>query len=217
MTDVIAALESKKQLTAEEQFELDVLRALRRARDRKSLVPELYPRVVKGYGPAWNVILVALATCEGGKADETLSRLREAEKMLRDVSSVRIQSMVFCDRADGFGNYRPRKSTTFARGEWALVYIEIADFKCQKRGNLWEYRLSCEAGLLDLAGRMAKQLKLKTKTGTFTSRSYVAKQFYPLHFQVPADIYAGEYVLRITVTDELKKQFVEERIKMQVK
>jgi len=217
LTDLIASLEDRKQLTSDEQFELDVLRALKASRDRKSLVPRLYPDAAKGYEPALNVMVLAMETCEEGKADETLARLREAEGMLLENSSVRIPSAVFCDEAKGFGIYTPRKTTTFARGEWALVYLEIVDFKCQKRGDLWEYRLSCEASLLDLAGRVAKQIELKTKTGTFTTRSYVSRQFYPLHFQVPADVYAGEYVLRVTVTDELKKQFVEERVKMQVR
>ena len=217
LADLIAGLQRKEQLTGQEQFELDVLRALPRSRDRKSLVPRLYTDVAKGYEPALNVMVLAMETCEEGKADETLARLREAEGMLRENSSIRIPSAVFCDEAKGFGIYTPRKTTTFTRGEWALVYLEIADFKCRKRGEHWEYQLSCEASLLDLAGRVAKTLKLRTKTGTFSTRSYVARQFYPLHFQVPADVYAGEYILRITVTDELKKQFVEQRVKMHIR
>jgi hypothetical protein len=215
VTGVIEALEARSDLSADEQFQLEVLRALAGSKDRATLVPQLYKGADKPLSPAWHTILTALDSCALGKADETLARLREAEEMLREVSSVRIQSAVFCDRIDGLGNYVPRKSTTFTRGEEALIYFEVADFKCAKKGEQWEYRLSVEAALLDTAGRVAA--KLKSENAAQAARSSLSSQFYSLKFAVPNDVYRGDYIVRITATDELKKQLAEESLKIEVK
>jgi hypothetical protein len=80
VSDVIASLETKGTLTPREQFELDVLHALTKSKDRRALVPMLWPNVEKGYSPAWFVMLNAMDTCAEGKPDETLARLSEAEE-----------------------------------------------------------------------------------------------------------------------------------------
>ena len=220
--DVIAALETKSDRTPSEQFQLDALKAVTAADDRKSLVAKLYGDVKRDYTATWHVVLAALDTCAAGKPDETLARLREAEGMLRPKTALLVGTPVFCtDRPgggaaiEGIGLYNPRKSTAFARGERALLYLEVADFEVRKKGANYEYRLSREASLLDLAGREAH--KFKKEGDVFTVRGQIERTFWPMMFRVPKDVYAGEYVLRVTVTDEFKKQFAEERIRMTVK
>ena len=224
VSDVIVALEEKSDLTAEERFELDVLKALKASRDRATLIRHLYPDMAAGYAPTWHVVVAALGTCAAGNADETLARLREAEANLVSKSSVRVESATFCTdpigggaAIEGIGMYHPRKSTTFKRGEKALLYLEVADFETRKRGDLYEYRLSREASLLDLAGREAHKFK---KVGdTFKVRTPVDRTFWPMMFRMPGarEIYAGDYILRLTVTDELKKQFAEERVRITIR
>jgi hypothetical protein len=218
ISDVIASLEARAGLlTQEEQFELSVLRALKKSRNRSGLLPELYPKVDRGYRPTWHVLTQALDSCATGNADETLARLREAEAMLVGMSSVRIESPVFCERIDRFGDYKPLKSASFKRGGQVLVYLEVADFEYRKKGALYEYHLSVDASLLPLDGRGEEKLDLNTKTGAFTTRSRIERQYYPLKFRVPEHLYAGDYVLRITITDQLKKQFTEERLEMKIR
>ncbi|HUU42403.1 MAG TPA: hypothetical protein VMX57_01400 [Planctomycetota bacterium] len=222
LRDVIGALENKSDRTPAEDFQLEALRAVAASEDRTSLMTRLYGDVRKEYRGIWHVMLSAMDTCAQGKPDETLARLREAEGMLLPRTALRVGSAVFCSdpptggaAIEGIGIYHPRPTTGFTRGEKVLLYLEVADFELRRKGTDFQYNLSREASLLDMAGREAH--KFKKEGDTFTVRSPVERTFWPMMFRVPNDVYAGEYVLRLTVTDEFKKQFAEERVRMTIR
>ena len=213
---VIAALEALPNKPPEQTFRLKALKALAGAKSEQELFARLYPvKDLKDCEQAWHDLVSALEACSRKQPDEALAELRDAERELVKTSSLRMSKPVFTRSILGLGNYEPAATSAFTRGRAVLVYFELADFVCRKKDNEWEYHLAREVVVMDLAGRTAATLANSDKT--YTSRSCQRDLFWPLSFNVPKDLYPGEYILRITVTDKLKNQVVEDKLPFEIR
>jgi hypothetical protein len=215
VADVVAAMEKRTDLTADEKFQLEVLKSLSTARDRKTLFAAIYPKTAKGRSPGCDALVAALDLCAEGKTEEAFAKVAEAQDAMRGVVPLRVSRPIFCEKILGFGNYEEKGAKTFSRGDPALVYLEVGDFACKKKDEGCQYQLAREATLLDMAGRTVATVE--KSDGTYTCKSWLRDLFWPLKFTVPNDIYRGEYVLKISVTDQFKHQIAEERVSFEVK
>jgi len=210
---LIVYLESRAPLNERQTRQLALLKAVRAGGDSESVLKA----VADGSADSTFKELIALTSAyRAGDPDNTMKKLRSVEEDLRRRSSVSIHSPVFCTTVTGFGNYEAVKNPVFIRGRPALIYFEIRDFVCREvKAGRFEYHLACQLTILDGAGRVAG--KVFNSDRAFFSKSHLRDCHWPITFAIPGDIYAGDYVLKLTVTDRLKNQVAEERFKLTVK
>lgn len=210
---LIVYLESRTPLNERQKRQLALLKAVRAGGDSASVLKA----VADGSADSTFKELVALTSdYRASDPDKTMKKLRSVEENLRRRSSVSIHSPVFCTTVTGFGNYEAVKRSVFMRGKPALVYFEVRDFVCKEvKAGRFEYHLACQLTILDGAGRVAG--KVFKSDRAFFAKSHLRDCHWPITFAIPGDIYAGDYVLKITVTDRLKNQVAEERVKLTLK
>lgn len=210
---LIAYLESRRPLNRTQKRQLALLEAVQAGGDSESVLKA----VADGSADSTFKELVGLTSAyRASDPDRTVEQLRRVENELRTRSSVSIHSPAFCTKVVGFGNYEPVKNHVFVRGRPALLYFEVRDFVCRPtKGGRYEYHLACQLTLLDRAGRTAG--KLFNSDRAFFARSRLRDCHWPITFMMPRDIFAGDYVLKITLTDRLKNQVAEERVALKVR
>ncbi len=85
-----------------------------------------------------------------------VEQLGGVEDRLRPRASLAIERMCFCRRIESFGVYEPLPDEPAYRpGQWALVYIELRNFTCERREGSGPFatRLVCSAEIRDRSGR----------------------------------------------------------------
>jgi hypothetical protein len=138
--------------------------------------------------------------------------LVEMADRLRSQGQLAIPTVAFCTQVDSFGVYRPMASTHFPAGREndLIVYNEAANFtSVQGNDTIWRTRLRQEMVLYTDTGLAVWPEKSNGATFLDQSRHRRHDFFISRLIRLPSSLAAGNYVLKIILTDEESNRVVE--------
>lgn len=138
------------------------------------------------------------------RAAATLDRLRAAEQFLQTSARLELKSLSFCDKIDGFGSYHPFENQVFRAGQEVLLYAEVRNFKTDVT-SAGRYRTSLKSTIEILkAGADGELIERRHFSATEDqSRSPRTDYFHSYKLDLPLHLTPGNYILRLTLEDEL--------------
>ncbi len=138
--------------------------------------------------------------------------LLEMADRLRSEAQLAIPTVAFCSEVSSYGVYRPMPSSRFPAGRDndLIVYCEAANFT-SVRGNdsLWRTRLQQQMVLYTDTGQSVWPDKPNSATFVDESRNRRHDFFISRRITLPPTLAAGNYVLKITLTDEESNRVTE--------
>jgi hypothetical protein len=138
--------------------------------------------------------------------------LVEMAERLRSQGQLAIPTVAFCTQVDSFGVYRPMASSRFLAGREndLIVYNEAANFtSVQGNDTIWRTRLKQEMVLYTDTGLAVWPEKSNGATFLDQSRHRRHDFFISRLIRLPSSLAAGNYVLKIILTDEESNRVVE--------
>jgi hypothetical protein len=138
--------------------------------------------------------------------------LVEMADRLRSQGQLAIPTVAFCTQVDSFGVYRPMASSRFFAGREndLIVYNEAANFtSVQGNDTIWRTRLKQEMVLYTDTGLAVWPEKSNGATFLDQSRHRRHDFFISRLIRLPSSLAAGNYVLKIILTDEESNRVVE--------
>jgi hypothetical protein len=137
----------------------------------------------------------------------TVAYLEAAAAALRPNAALRIARLCYCRPVQAptrFGVYHPIEGRhAFRPGEVVAVYVEIRNFTCDPKGDTYQIHLGSKVEVLDAAGHVARQFDFDDAPDT--SLSPRQDYCHVGRFLLPK-LPAGDYTLRLTVTDRPTKR-----------
>jgi len=180
--------------------------------------PEHATRVLDRIDPGNRDLLKALlplaarlgaADAKPTTADEVaamVAHLEAAAESLRPIAALRIARLCYCRPVQAptrFGVYQPLEGRhAFRPGEIVAFYVEMRNFTSEPKGDTYETHLGSKVELLDKAGYLAHRFDFNADDASHSPRQdycHVGRFLLP---KMPA----GDYTLRLTVTDRPTKR-----------
>jgi hypothetical protein len=162
-----------------------------------------------------------LGTADGkpASADEVaamVAHLEAAAASLRPNAALRIARLCYCrpvQAATRFGVYQPLEGRhAFRPGEVVAVYVELRNFTCEPKGDTFQTHLGSKVEVLDAGGRVAHRFDFDAADASLSPRQdycHVGRFLLP---KLPA----GDYTLRLTVTDRPTKREAQAELDLRV-
>ena len=139
------------------------------------------------------------------RAAATLRELRAAQRMLAKLSDLDVKQMTFCTDVHGFGQYQAFDSAEFKPEQKVLLYFEVDNFVSSKSKKGYETRLKGRYSIYNADGdRVANR---EYPSSHETCRNYRRDYFVRYMMSIPAHLEPGQYMLELTVEDEIAKKF----------
>jgi hypothetical protein len=138
---------------------------------------------------------------------------------LRSQGQLAIPTVAFCTRVDRFGVYQPMASSHFYAGREndMIVYNEAANFtSVEGNDGIWRTRLRQETVLYTDTGLAVWPEKSNSETFLDESRNRRHDFYIPRLVKLPSSLAAGNYVLKIILTDEESNRVAEASAPLQL-
>jgi hypothetical protein len=151
------------------------------------------------------------------QANPMLSRkiqpLLEMADRLRSQTELNIPTVALCTRVDSFGVYKPRSARFVAepdRDHEVILYCEVDNFtSIQNAQKMWETRLRQELVLYTDAGQRIWPDKPDLQLFVDQARNRRHDFFIPRKIALPSTLAVGNYLLKMTLTDEQSHRLAE--------
>lgn len=207
VNDRIARLESitaKTPNDVESQWQLRLL-YLVEGMDEQALTvpPELDSEAGKLIGHTMRALLALKHASRDpvAAADDAL----QAVESLRDVvamhAELQIPSVQFCSKVTSYGVYEPMEATfSQGRANRTIVYCELKNFTSSPDGEFFRTNLAQQIEIFDASGQ-SLWAKINDEIEDL-SRKPRNDFFLAQVIQLPTSLEAGDYILKITVTDK---------------
>jgi hypothetical protein len=132
-------------------------------------------------------------------------------------SSLNVPTLAICKSVTQFGAFDEFEKASFPAGKETptIVYCEIENFQSRQADpGRWETKLSYEAALYNSQSvdRSAPLWSKKPTTVVDECRNRRRDFFLADRFAVPANLPVGQYVLKVTVIDELANHVAEKSV-----
>ena len=163
----------------------------------------------------WTQYLWALANELDAPADQpdsdrlrrTTELLESAERHLRQAAPLAVSKACFCYRINSYGSYDCFDRSEFRAGQPVLVYAEVQNFRSDTgTDGLYRTRIRSLVEVVPAAeaGVLASPVDRREFPATEdASRSLRSDYFHSYRIDLPTQLPAGTYMLRLTITDEL--------------
>ena len=134
------------------------------------------------------------------QAAEVLEDLERVQTILKKEAPLELGAVRFCHEISTFGDYQPVEVNRFKSGEQAKLYAELRNFSTDKGDDgLYRVRLNVSLSLERPDGTSVWQ---SAPPGVEDKcRSPRQDFFLRVHFPIPKEIPAGNYVFRATFED----------------
>ncbi len=145
-----------------------------------------------------------------GAASRVARELDQLRTQIGGLSELNIPTLALCRAVRGYGQYEPIEPARFVagRGVEFVVYCEVRDFASEQRGDGQHHlHFDLVTAVLDESGRA--RLELKDPNITDKSRNRRQDCFLPRLVSLPADLPAGRYVVKATLTDRIGRKMTE--------
>lgn len=145
--------------------------------------------------------------------NDAYAAVRELSRILAQQAGVMISKVALVNRVDSFGVYQEITPLVFIAGKpvHAYVYTEIENFRCAPTGNgHLRTQMSETVEVFDANGRSVWRRSQENIEDQFRS---VRQDFFicfPVH--LPANLAPGDYVMKVTIQDEIGATTDQQRI-----
>lgn len=138
------------------------------------------------------------------RSAEARRHLAKAEMRLAEAGNLTVRNLAFCTEVSSFGVYEKFKETSFKPGQPLILYAEVDNFKSEETDKGFHTALRSSYQILDAQGRRVAEndLALTEEYCRNRRRDYFIRYF----LSVPERIYAGKYVLQLTIVDTLSQK-----------
>jgi hypothetical protein len=158
------------------------------------------------------------------QSDAARAKTKEALKLIRLKADPVIERVAFATDVRNYGDADVVSPAAFAPGQKVLVVTDLSDFACEAVGNgsvapaqaeLYYTKMSQRLVIYDPKGKLYWQ----NAYGVFEYQAshYIWTMFIPRIFDLPRDLPAGEYVLKVEISDVLAGRQAESSVKFTVK
>jgi hypothetical protein len=146
----------------------------------------------------------------------TVARLEAAAAALRPNAALRIARLCYCRPVQAptrFGVYQPLEGRhAFRPGEVVALYVEMRNFTCEPKGETFQTHLGSKVEVLDAAGHVAHRFDFDAADASLSPRQDYC---HVGRFLLPT-LPAGDYRLRLTVTDRPTRREAQESLDLRV-
>jgi hypothetical protein len=225
LASAIAALEQEAKSAPSSTAELqDHLRLrmlmLMAGREDDSLAP------IPGASPTeqdyWSKQLFALSTyLDAERVPDTKQRAAgalihfdAARAKLAELATLQVRNLAFVDSVDGYGLYEPHKDAKFKPGDQVTLYAEVDNYSSESTKDGYRTTLATSYEVVDLEGR-------RVDGAQFPDVEDICRnQRRDFHMQygvaLPTRIYAGQYELRLIITDQLSHKIGQAALRFEI-
>jgi hypothetical protein len=160
----------------------------------------------------WSHQLAALATYLDAEAEPDVMRrasaasvqLDEAAQNLRDLGSLSVDNLTFCQEVIGFGAYETYPADRFAPGQQISLYAEIDHFDSKLHNATYHTSLASSYKILDESGKRIEGGEFPTVDDDCRSRRHDFHIQYGV--MLPKRLTPGRYQLELVVRDRLSNK-----------
>lgn len=198
------------------------LRVLYLAAGRRDDALKPIPGIAAVEQDFWSEQLYALATYldteklsdPARRSAEAAKHLAKATTKLSEASTLTVKNLAFCTEVSSFGVYQKFKTDEFQAGRPLILYAEVENFKSDETAKGYHTALRSSYQILDAQGRRVAEndLALTEEYCQNQRRDYFLRYF----LSVPERIYAGKYVLQLTIVDTLSQKIGQSSIEFTV-
>ena len=141
------------------------------------------------------------------RATHTISQLTEAMTRLRQRANLELRNVLFCTKIDGFGNYDRFERSEFTPGQPVLIYAEARNFLSSPTAN-GQYKTVLKSTIeIHRAGSQGGVISKQEFPPTEDfCRNRRTDYFHSYLLNIPKDLPAGPYVLKLIVEDQLNRK-----------
>ncbi|HUG19805.1 MAG TPA: hypothetical protein VMM56_12550 [Planctomycetaceae bacterium] len=152
------------------------------------------------------------------KADRTaaaLSQMRAAILALQGNAPLAIGRATFCSDIVSFGNYTRFEKEEFRSGQEVLVYAELENFQSERTAD-GKYRTLLKSSVrLAQDGRAVDEVQYNATEDLSRSRRQDFMQGF--RYQLPQRLAPGNYVLQLTIEDQLSSKSAQYSLNLRVR
>lgn len=181
---------------------------------------------IPGASPAeqdyWSKQLFALSTyLDAQRVPDTKQRAAgalihfdAARAKLAELATLQVRHLTFVDEVDGYGLYEPRKDSKFSPGEQVTLYAEVDNYTSESTKEGYRTVLSTSYEVVDRQGQ-------RVDGAQFPDVEDICRNLRrDFHMQygvtLPTRIYAGEYELRLIITDQLSHKIGQASVRFEI-
>ena len=141
------------------------------------------------------------------RATHTISQLTEAMGRLRQRANLELRNVLFCTKIDGFGTYDRFERSEFSPGQPVLIYAEARNFLSSPTAN-GQYKTVLKSTIeIHRAGSQGGVISKQEFPPTEDfCRNRRTDYFHSYLLNIPKDLPAGPYVLKLIVEDQLNRK-----------
>lgn len=210
--DAIATLNQSAAATPQtrrEAYELVRLRLLQLAAGDSSAAVAATPGLSSTEQSYWSKQLYAMSVLLDAentpdrrkRAAQAAPHQAEALALVRELGPLQVRNAAFCKQVYGYGAYEPIDSTEFDAGQHVKLYAEVDNYRSDSTENGYHTLLATSYRVLDKHGGLVDSGEFPTVEDNCLTRR---RDFHITYgVTLPTAIYAGDYDLEITITDQL--------------
>jgi hypothetical protein len=190
------------------QWRLSLLQiAAGRFSEARQLSPAIVREARAVLGPAVAIAAASKAALSAsGEVDGLAEPVEALRRTVRERGDLRITEVALCSRVTTFGVYEPLNTSVFLpfRRNRAVVYIALQNFMSERSGDRFRtlLRLRLELFAADGASLWVQERERIEDDARQRREDFFLAQI----IEFPADVGPGDYVLKVTVTDELAQK-----------
>lgn len=220
--DQLARQSSNDPRNTLEAYEHVRLRLMQLAAGDKDQALDVIPGLTPTEQSYWSNQMFAIATLlehdsmpdDQQRAALASQQLAEAQSRLGELANLAANSLTFCDKVYGFGDYDKRKTNSFKAGESVTLYTEIENFRSESTEKGYHTSLATSYEVLDQSGN-------RVEGGEFANvDDYCARKrsdFYIEYtIELPDRIYASKYELRLLIRDRLSGKIGKSTLELEI-
>lgn len=157
----------------------------------------------------WSSQMFALSTMLDHEAQPEAKRraaaaeihLTRAQSELKQLATLGVRNLTFCDQVDAYGAYQPSLSRRFKPGEEVTLYLEVENFSSSEKSDGFHTVIGSSYRVLDARGTRVDGREYPALEDICLSprRDF----FIQYGVTLPERIYPGEYQLELTLTDQI--------------
>lgn len=151
---------------------------------------------------AMSVLLDAEATPDQRKrAAQAAPHQAEALALVRELGPLQVRNLAFCKQVYGYGAYEPIEDADFEAGQHVKLYAEVDNYRSESTENGYHTLLATSYRVVDKHGGLVDSGEFPAVEDHCLTRR---RDFHITYgVTLPTAIYAGDYELEITITDQL--------------
>jgi hypothetical protein len=139
----------------------------------------------------------------GARAAQTIAQLQTAARQLQSIADLEVRNANFCQRIDGWGLYDRFDRDEFEPGQAVLIYSELRNFHSEQTVSGYRTLISSTVDVVR-AGDEENVLQRFDLGDVEDQCRSLRTDFYNSHqINIPANLSAGAYRLRLTIEDRL--------------